>query len=215
MQFCRVPCKFGQRFQQSLDNVQLPSGLHTLTVGCSVARVLPSGLHTLTLGDQFNQSLDSMILPSSLHKLTLGRDFNQSLHKKSLPCGLQMLTFGHFCDQDIRNAILPSSLQNLTLGCCFNQSVDGMSLPPNLQVLTFGILVSIRVWQGVQCQAVFRHLRFALHSSRVLSLLSCLLDFKHLNIGEDYWHGFHNLNLSCHLIVNVARHFEAQHGYAI
>ena len=154
--------------------MQLPSGLHTLTVGCSVARVLPSGLHTLTLGDQFNQSLDSMILPSSLHKLTLGRDFNQSLHKKSLPCGLQMLTFGHFCDQDIRNTILPSSLQNLTLGCCFNQSVDGMSLPPNLQVLTFGILVSIRVWQGVQCQAVFRHLRFALHSSRVLSLLSCL-----------------------------------------
>ena len=73
-----------------------------------------------------------------------------------------------------------------------NQSLAGRTIPSSLQTLTF---------------------RTAFEQSLVTVILPSGLQT--LNIGEDYSHGFHNLNLSCHLIVNVARHFEAQHGYAI
>ena len=153
-----------------------------------------------------------MILASGLHSLTLGRDFNQSLHKKSLSCGLQMLMFGHVCDQDIRNTTLPSSLQHLTFGCCFNHRLDGMSLPRNLQVFTFWF--SFPSEFGRAYTAKQSSDTYIWHCIRP-EYCQCYpaSGLQTLNIGKYYSHSFDNLIVSCPLIVNVARHFEAQHGY--
>ncbi|CAK9036034.1 unnamed protein product, partial [Durusdinium trenchii] len=59
---------FGHEFNQSLQDVTLPSSLQTLTFG----RV-------------FNQSLEGVTLPSSLQTLTFCGEFDQSLEGVTLP----------------------------------------------------------------------------------------------------------------------------------
>ena len=55
---------------------------------------LPSSLQSLTFGEDFNQSIQPVTLPSSLRSLSLGDAFNQSLEDAVLPDSLQFLTFG-------------------------------------------------------------------------------------------------------------------------
>ena len=65
---------FGGLFNQSIDDVTLPSGLHSLTFGTFFNQridnsTLPSGLQTLTFGETFNHSIDTLTLPSGLQSL--------------------------------------------------------------------------------------------------------------------------------------------------
>ena len=109
---------FGGLFNQSIDDV-----------------TLPSGLHSLTFGTFFNQRIDNVTLPSDLQSLTFGFSFNQSMNNVALPSGLQSLTFGIFFNQRIDNVTLPSGLQTLTFGEEFNHSIDTLTLPSGLQSL--------------------------------------------------------------------------------
>ena len=65
---------FGGLFNQSIDDVTLPSGLHSLTFGTFFNQridnsTLSSGLQTLTFGETFNHSIDTLTLPSGLQSL--------------------------------------------------------------------------------------------------------------------------------------------------
>ena len=82
---------FAKAFNHSLDGIQLPSSLQSLTFSF-----------------EFNQSLDGIQLPSSLQGLTFGSLFNRSLEGIQLPCSLQSLTFGSLFNQSIEGAQLPS-----------------------------------------------------------------------------------------------------------
>ena len=65
---------FSTQFDQSMDNVALPSGVQSLTFGYG-----------------FNQSMDNVTLPSGLQSLTFGNGFNQSMDKVILPSGVQVI----------------------------------------------------------------------------------------------------------------------------
>ena len=64
---------FGREFNQSMENVTLPSGLQSLTFGYA-----------------FNQSMENVVLPSDLQSLTFGVMFNQSMDNVTLPSGSQV-----------------------------------------------------------------------------------------------------------------------------
>ena len=134
---------FGEYFDQSMDNVTLPSGLQSLTFGANYNKsmdnvALPSGLQSLTFRYRFNQSMDNVALPSGFQSLTFGTHFNQSMANVALPSSLQSLTFGTAFNQSMDNVTLPSGLQSLTFGAGFNQSMVNVTLPSGLQSLTFG-----------------------------------------------------------------------------
>jgi hypothetical protein len=131
---------FGSRFNQSIADVTLPSGLQSLTFGRRFNQsmdhvTLPSGLQSLTFGVLFNQSIGDVTLPSGLQSLTFGNNFNQSMDNVILPSGLQSLTFGQFFNQSIDNVTFPSGLQSLTLHAWYNQSIGHVTLPCGLQVI--------------------------------------------------------------------------------
>ena len=137
---------FGTFFNQRIDNVTLPSDLQSLTFGFSfnqsmVNVTLPSGLQSLTFGTFFNQRIDNVTFPSGLQSLTFGGEYNQSMDNVTLPSGLQSLTFGghlSFFNQSMDNVTWPSGLQSLTFSSKFNQSIVNVTLPSGLQSLTFG-----------------------------------------------------------------------------
>ena len=136
----------GQRLDESLDGVTLPSNLQSLTFGDEFNQsldgvTLPSNLQSLTFGGAFNQSLEGVTLPSNLQSLTFGDWFNQSLDRVTLPSNLQSLTFGYEFNQSLDRVTLPSNLQSLTFGKRFNQSLDGVTLPSGLHC--FGCLSTL------------------------------------------------------------------------
>ena len=115
---------FGHDFYQSLEQVNLPAGLKSLT-----------------FPGRFNQSFNRVDLQSGLpglQSLTLGREFNQSLDNVKLPDSLQSLTFGDSFNQRLDQVALPKNLQSLTFGACFSQSLDQITLPCSLESFTFG-----------------------------------------------------------------------------
>jgi hypothetical protein len=67
--------EFGNNFNQSLDNIQLPELLQSLKFGWD-----------------FNQSLDNVQLPNSLKSLTtiVGSKLYKSLDKVKLPCSINL-----------------------------------------------------------------------------------------------------------------------------
>ena len=85
---------FGGLFNQSIDDV-----------------TLPSGLQSLTFGTFFNQRIDTVTLPSDLQSLTFGFRLNQRMENVALPSGLQSLTFGNEFNQSMENVTLPSGVQ--------------------------------------------------------------------------------------------------------
>ena len=101
---------FSNYFNQSLEQV-----------------TLPSNLQGLSLGWKFNQSLERVTLPSSLQSLSFGNVFNQSLERVTLPSSLQNLSFGHGFNQSLERVTLPSSLQSFSayIGRRLSVSSDG------------------------------------------------------------------------------------------
>merc|ERR1711924_337122 len=103
---------------RSVDDLQLEShviwlALQSLTFGYFFNQsmenlTLPSGLQSLTFGENFDQSLENVNLPSGLQSLTFDTCFNQSMVNVALPSGLQSLTFGWFFNQSMVNVALPS-----------------------------------------------------------------------------------------------------------
>ena len=91
-------------FNQSLQNVCLPSGLHSLILGDHLDR---SG--------GFNQSLQNVCLPCGLRTLNLGIRFDQCLDGVRLPDDLETLNFGDWDDKPRKRRLLSS------------QSVSGFS----------------------------------------------------------------------------------------
>ena len=133
---------FGNRFDESLEQVSLPSTLESLTLGNSFRQSLemvrfPTGLLSLTFGHCFNQSLEKVSLPSALQSLTFGTDYNRSLEGVSLPGTLQSLTFGHDFNHSLDGVSLPSELRSLAFGGGFNQSMEKVSFPSTLRSLRF------------------------------------------------------------------------------
>ena len=81
---------FGDRFNQSMENVTLPNGLQSLTFGYDFNQsmhnvILPTHLKSLTFGGRFNQSMENVTLPNGLQSLTFGVHFNQSMDKVEIP----------------------------------------------------------------------------------------------------------------------------------
>ena len=70
--------KFGNVFNQSMENVSLLSSLLTLT-----------------FGRDFNQIMDKVKLPSNLLTLRFGHDFVYTLPAGLLPTGLEELNLGY------------------------------------------------------------------------------------------------------------------------
>lgn len=131
-----------------------------LTLGnrfnCTLELVdLPSNLQHLTFGWEFDQSLAGMHLPCALKTLTFGWVFNQSLEEVTLPSNLQSLTFGAMFNQSLLPVNLPHNLQNLTFGRHFNCSLTDVNLPDGLESLTFGEFFNAD-WTGcpVICEAI-------------------------------------------------------------
>ena len=76
---CLRKLTFASKFNKSLTNVVIPSGLQTLIFENEFQE------------GAFNKSLDNVTLPNALQELVLGGNFNQSLDNTSLPSGLQGL----------------------------------------------------------------------------------------------------------------------------
>ena len=161
-------------FNRSLKGIQLPRSLQSLTFGGRFNQSLesirlPSSLQSLTFGAMFNQSLEGIQLPSSLQSLTFGWKFNQSLEGIQLPSSLQSLTFGGEFNQSLQGIQLPSSLQSLTFGDEFNQSLEGIQLPSSLQSLTFGRRFN-KSLEGIQLPSSLQRLTFGIYFNQSLSL---------------------------------------------
>ena len=84
---------FGDKFNQNLNEVHLPSFLESLT-----------------FGNNFNQSLDLVTFPQLL-SLTFGERFNQSLEHVALPRTLRSLKFGYEYDQPLEHVKWPDALE--------------------------------------------------------------------------------------------------------
>eukprot|EP00913_Durusdinium_trenchii_P012930 g12142.t1 len=130
---------FGESFNQSLKQIDVPSGLRCLTLGAWYnqsleAVTLPSHLKTLTFGHFFNQSLERVCLPAGLESLTFGNTFNQSLDLVTLPIGLLSLRLGDGFTKPMHGVRLPTALRSLIFGCAFKQCSRDFSLP-NLRTL--------------------------------------------------------------------------------
>ena len=126
---CLRSLRFGDEFDESLDNVRLPKGLQSLTLGYCFNHsmdtvILPDGLKILKFGGAFNQNIDNLTLPKGLQSLTFGEGFNQSMENVTLPSDLNSLTFGEDFNQSIQTITLPSGLQSLVLGGTLIQRMD-------------------------------------------------------------------------------------------
>ena len=107
----------GNDFNESLEGVAWPSGLQSLSFGCS----------------DFNQSLERVAWPSGLQSLSFGKGFNQSLEGVTWPSGLQSISFfSGFAA--LKRVNWPSSLQ---LQCLkvkrLRSEVKDMDLPRGLE----------------------------------------------------------------------------------
>lgn len=134
---------FGYHFNQSLENVTLPSSIKSIFFGRDFNQSLlnviwPTELQSLTLGDKFNQSLEQVKFPEGLESLEFGRDFNHSLERVHLPSDLQRLTFGYYFDHNLEEVSLPGKLKSLTFGDRFNRSLEKVHFPVSLERLTLG-----------------------------------------------------------------------------
>ena len=107
-------------FNQSLEGIQLPIILRSLTFARSSTRgcdfnqslegiKLPKQLANFDVCEDFNQGLDGIHLLSSLRSLTLGCDFNQSLEGIKLPSSLQTLTFVRISTRAWMASIYPAA----------------------------------------------------------------------------------------------------------
>ena len=67
--------RFGDDFNELLDNV-----------------TLPEALYSISFGREFNQSMEHVRLPSGVEIITFGRDFNQSMESVTLPSALRIWT---------------------------------------------------------------------------------------------------------------------------
>lgn len=149
----------GGKFNRSLDQLQLPDSLETLTLGYCFDQPLshlPAGLTRLELGHSFDQALGALPchlrslsfecafdqklenLPSTLQSIRFGSCFNQSLVGVQLPSDLCELTFGYFYDRSLKGVNWPLNLQSLTFGHLFNSSLAEAKWPPRLVSLSFG-----------------------------------------------------------------------------
>lgn len=89
---------FGLFFNQSIDNIEFPPNLETLT-----------------LSAKFNQPLDNVKFPESLKKIEMGYYFNQSLQNVKLPPNLKEFVFESRNIELLYNLKFPQSLEILTL----------------------------------------------------------------------------------------------------
>ena len=200
------------KVNQSLQGIQLPSRLQSLTFGYEFNQSLegiqlPSRLQSLTFGREFNQSLVGIQLPSSLQSLTFGAKFNQSLEGIQLPSSLQSLTFGNMFNQSpFRNMFnqslegirLPSSLQSLTFGEEFNQSLEGIQLPSNLQSLTFGDKFNQSL-DGIQLPSSLQSLTLGFEFSRSLEGFRLPSSLQSLTFGFEFNQSLKGIQLPSNL----------------
>lgn len=124
-ELCQLPSsleslRFGEYFNQPIENLQLP---------CS--------LTSLTFGSQFNQSLDGVKLPDSLTELDMGYlgNFNHPIRGDIFPSGLRSLKLSRNFNQPIRDWQLPSTLTRLHFGSEFDQPIFDLPTdfwPPSL-----------------------------------------------------------------------------------
>jgi len=93
-------------FNQSIDDVQLPSSITHLRFGF-----------------YFNQPIEKVQLPSSLTVLTFGFSFNQPIEELALPSSLTCLMLGNYYRRPIEKLARPSSLRVLWVGGGQRQAV--------------------------------------------------------------------------------------------
>ena len=161
---------FGDRFNQSIDELPLPSSLTNLELGFRfdhpvTGLKLPESLTSLSFGYWFDQPIADLTLPPSLMRLTFGCGFNQSIAQLNLPPSLTSLTFGDYFDHPISDLKLPASLRSLTFGDFFNQPVCDLRLPSSLTSLRFGHSFKQPV-DGLKLPLTLTHLEIADNSGR-------------------------------------------------
>ncbi len=209
--------RFGDSFDQPVDDLELPDTLETLSFGRwfnqSLSRLkLPSGLRRLEINSlYFNSSLDEVVFPESLEalvingaastfkgpkkfphhlkELRLWDEFNESL--ECLPVGLEKLVLGKRFNQPIDWSDLPASLRHLELGEDFNQPIQDCS-GNSLQVITFGLCFNQHL-DDVVWPDTLRHLTLGFNTTTPISRLPANLIS--MQFGATYNHPVDNLHL--------------------
>eukprot|EP00439_Symbiodinium_sp_Y106_P064955 s1153_g10.t1 len=190
---------FGREFNQSLEGIHLPSSLQSLTFGAMFNQSLegirlPSSLQSLTFGFRFNQSVAGIQLPSSLQSLMFGTGFNQSLQGIRLPSSLQSLTIGDRFNRSLQGIQLPSSLQSLTFGDEFNQSLESIQLPSSLQSLTFGFQFNQSL-EGIQLPSSLQSLTIGDRFNRSLQGIQLPSSLQSLTFGDEFNQSLESIQL--------------------
>ena len=133
--------EFWWSFNQSLEQVTLPSSLQSLRLWWAVSTKAWSGwpchrVFKAWVLVKFNQSLERVTLPSSLQSLSFGQPKEISTKAWS----------GWPCHRVFKAWVLAIS---------FNQSLERVTLPSSLQSLSFGT-VSTKAWSRWPCHRVFK-----------------------------------------------------------
>ena len=147
----------GELFNQSVEQVSLPTGMQSFTFRWTWRRLprrlqrrelrlrgAPGGLQSFTFCERFKQSLMDVSLPIGLLNLGVGNCYEESLNHVSLPSGLRSVAFGQsdhgqcFCVGWYTEPLFWAPLQQLAFGWHFNQSLVHTCLPIGLQSFALG-----------------------------------------------------------------------------
>ena len=216
---------FGRKFDQPVEEFELPASLTHLTFGIDFNQPveqlkLPASLTHLEFGgDKFNQPVDrielltslthfqiggdksiaTLKLPTSLTHLTIsGHVTNHSIEHLRMPDSLTHLTFGAYVyiKGSIENLKLPASLTHLELDGNFDQPIDNLKLPASLTHLTVNYHFSQPI-ENLKLPASLTHLLLAGNLDQPIENLKLPASLTHLEFGG--YHPIKNLKLPASL----------------